>query len=168
MVLAVAVAGEVWPDTPHSFPDCLRIVYQWTRTHSRPWEWQPRRGRTCHTHSAFAGQMPRLATRSLSSSTARLLFGVWNRSSTSKMLTLSWQGDAVPGPEARWGMEPTQITKMGIGAALLSLSYFILAAAAAGAGAGTGETGAGNKMSGGWLVLHITVLTVGCCRLKPC
>ena len=63
--------------------------------------------------------------------------------------------------QARRGSEPTQITKMGIGAGLLSASYFLLAAASA-AAASRGE-----KMGGGWLVIHLTLLTAGELYLSP-
>ena len=53
------------------------------------------------------------------------------------LLTRLWEW------QARRGSEPTQITKMGIGAGLVSVSYLILAAAASAAGAGTGTTGTG-------------------------
>jgi len=71
--------------------------------------------------------------------------------------------------QARRGSEPTQITKMGIGAGLLSVSYIILAAAASASGAGTGAgtSGGGGKMGAGWLVLHLTVLTAGELYLSP-
>mmetsp|Transcript_21416 Transcript_21416/g.34645 ORF Transcript_21416/g.34645 Transcript_21416/m.34645 type:complete len:166 (+) Transcript_21416:139-636(+) len=71
--------------------------------------------------------------------------------------------------QARRGSEPTQITKMGIGAGLLSVSYIILAAAASAsrAGTGAGTSGGGGKMGAGWLVLHLTVLTAGELYLSP-
>lgn len=72
--------------------------------------------------------------------------------------------------QARRGSEPTQITKMSIGAGLVSVSYVILAAAASASGAGAdpaGSDGGTSKMGAGWLILHLAVLTAGELYLSP-
>ena len=70
--------------------------------------------------------------------------------------------------QRRNGNEPSQITKMAIGAGLCAASYVVLAVAAAASGAGTaGSTATKNQMSFVWLFVHLAVLTTGELYLSP-
>ena len=70
--------------------------------------------------------------------------------------------------QRRNGNEPSQITKMAIGAGLCAASYVVLAVAAAASGAGTaGSTPTKNQMSFVWLFVHLVVLTTGELYLSP-
>ena len=70
--------------------------------------------------------------------------------------------------QRRNGNEPSQITKMAIGAGLCAASYVVLAVAAAASGAGTaGSTATKNLMSFVWLFVHLAVLTTGELYLSP-